>query len=139
VILLDTNIVSEVMKAAPAQTVTEWLNARSTRDLFICTVTIGAIEYGLRILPEGKRRTGLKNRFERFVSGAFGQRVLGYDETAARRYGEIMGLRREMGRPMSMADGQIAAIALAAGFALATRNTRDFAHCGLELLDPFVQ
>jgi len=71
------------------------------------------------------------------VSGAFGRRVFVYDETAARRYGEIMGLRREMGRPMSMADGQIAAIALAAGFALAMRNTRDFEHCGLELLDPF--
>ena len=137
-ILVDTNVVSEVMKVAPSETVVTWLNNQTSSSLFISTTTIGEIEYGLRILPPGKRRTHLKERFERFISLAFAQRVLPYDETAARSYGEIMGFRREIGHPMSIPDGQIAAIAKINELTISTRNTSDFEDCGIELVDPFL-
>jgi predicted nucleic acid-binding protein len=80
----------------------------------------------------------LKERFERFISLAFAQRVLPYDETAARAYGDIMGFRREIGYPMSVPDGQIAAIAKINGLTISSRNTSDFEDCGVELVDPFL-
>ncbi len=137
-ILVDTNVVSEVMKVAPSETVVTWLNNQKSSSLFISTITIGEIEYGLRILPAGKRRMRLKERFERFISLAFAQRVLPYDETAARTYGDTMGFRREIGHPMSIPDGQIAAIANINGLTISTRNTSDFEDCGIELVDPFL-
>ena len=137
-ILIDTNVVSEIMKAAPSQTVVNWLNNQKSSSLYVSTITIGEIEYGLRILPAGKRRMRLKERFERFISLAFAQRILPYDETAARTYGDIMGFRKEIGHPMSIPDGQIAAIAKIDGLTISTRNTSDFEDCGIELVDPFL-
>ena len=137
-IVVDTNVISEIMKVAPAAAVVDWLNEQKASTLYVSAVTIGEIEYGLRVLPTGKRRLELKERFERFISLAFAQRVLAYDDTAARHYGEIMALRKELGRPMSVADGQIAAIARTNGCAVATRNIRDFEDCGIQLVDPFV-
>ncbi len=136
-ILLDTNVVSEVMKVAPSASVLRWLDDQSSSAVYVSAVTVGEIEYGLRILPDGRRRLQLKERFEQFIALAFAQRVLGYEEAAARLYGEIMGLRKELGRPMSVPDGQIAAIARSHGLSIATRNTRDFEECGVDLLNPF--
>jgi hypothetical protein len=136
-ILLDTNVVSEVMKARPAEAVIGWLNTQPSNRLFVSAVTIGEIAYGLHILPDGKRRAGLHERFERFIALAFDQRVLGYDERAARIYGELMGERRELGRPMSIPDGQIAAIARRDHLAMATRNVFDVEGCGIEVVNPF--
>ena len=136
-ILLDTNVVSEVMKTQPAEAVVAWLNAQDSERLYVSAVTIGEITYGLRILPDGKRRSGLRERFERFVVLAFDQRVLAYDESAARVYGELMGDRKELGLPMSVPDGQIAAIARLNHLAVATRNVLDFEHCGIDVLNPF--
>jgi predicted nucleic acid-binding protein len=136
-ILVDTNVVSEIMRVAPSANVLNWLNSQKSSDLYCSAVTIGEIEYGLRILPDGKRRQQLKERFERFVALAFAQRVLTFDEPAARLYGEVMGHRKELGRPMSVPDGQIAAIARSKGFTVATRNTSDFESCGVELANPF--
>jgi len=85
----------------------------------------------------GKRRLQLRERFERFISQAFAQRVLSFDEAAARAYGDVMGLRKELGRPMSVPDGQIAAVARSRVLAMATRNISDFEECGLDLLNPF--
>lgn len=82
-ILIDTNVVSEVMKVAPAATVIDWLNQQTSSSLYVSTITLGEIEYGLRLLPVGKRRLQLKDRFERFMALAFAQRVLVYDEAAA--------------------------------------------------------
>lgn len=137
-ILLDTNIVSEVMKTQPAETVVTWLNSQDSDKLYVSAITIGEIAYGLRILPDGKRRSGLRERFERFVALAFDQRVLAYDESAARIYAELMGERKELGLPMSFADGQIAAIARHHRLAVATRNTSDFENCGIEVVNPFM-
>ncbi len=136
-ILLDTNVVSEVMKVAPSASVLRWLDDQSSSAVYVSAVTVGEIEYGLRTLPDGRRRLQLKERFEQFIALAFAQRVLGYEEAAARLYGEIMGLRKELGRPMSVPDGQIAAIARSHGLSIATRNTRDFEECGVDLLNPF--
>ncbi len=136
-ILLDTNVVSEVMKTRPAEAVVAWLNGQDSEKLHISAITIGEIAYGLRILPDGKRRSGLRERFERFVTLAFDQRVLAYDESAARIYGDLMGDRKELGLPMSVPDGQIAAIARLNHLAVATRNVLDFEHCGIDVLNPF--
>jgi predicted nucleic acid-binding protein len=136
-ILLDTNVVSEVMKTRPAETVVAWLNGQDSKKLHVSAITIGEIAYGLRVLPDGKRRSGLQERFERFVVLAFDQRVLAYDESAACIYGELMGDRKELGLPMSVPDGQIAAIARLNHLAVATRNVLDFEHCGIDVLNPF--
>ncbi len=136
-ILVDTNVISEIMKVAPSETVVNWFNSQKSSSLYVSTVTIGEIEYGLRILPAGKRRLQLNERFERFVSLAFAQRVLAYDEAAARAYGEVMAHRKELGRPISVPDGQIAAIARSNVYTVATRNISDFEDCGVELIDPF--
>ncbi len=136
-ILLDTNIISEVMKAQPAEAVLDWLDEQNSETLYVSTITVGEITYGLRILPDGKRRSVLRERFERFIGLAFEERVLPYDEPAARVYGELMGNRKELGRPMSVADGQIAAVARSNHLSVATRNVDDFRDCDVELINPF--
>ena len=137
-IVLDTNIVSEFMTSPPAEPVTAWLNTQEATQLYFTTISIAEIGFGLRVMPAGRRRQLLTDRFERFLAAAFESRVLSFDEDAAHAYGEIRGHRKEQGRPMSNFDGQIAAIAKTQGFAVATRNTKDFEDCGLELINPFV-
>ena len=136
-ILLDTNIVSEVMKPAPAGHVLRWLDDQETEGLYVSTITIAEINFGIRVLPEGKRRRTLKDNFEDFIARGFDQRILPFDTAAANLFAGLMGRRRELGRPMSFPDGQIAAIARSRRFALATRNVSDFEHCGLNILNPF--
>ena len=136
-ILLDTNVVSEVMRPAPTQSVLDWLDHQDTASLYLSTITIAEIGYGLRILPDGKRRRSLHSRFDEFVARGFDQRILTFDESAARLYAEVMGHRKELGRPISALDGQIAAIARVRRFAVATGNVRDFEECGLRILNPF--
>ncbi len=133
----DSNVVSEVMRPQPADTVLSWLDRHSDGSLLISSVTIAEICYGLRILPMGQRRHTLETKFEQFVAEGFSGRVISFDETAARAYAEIMGLRKEKGRPMSLPDGQIAAIARVNQLSLATRNMTDFEDCGIELVNPF--
>lgn len=136
-ILLDTNVVSEVMRPSPDPRVIGWLNSADARELHICTISIAEIIFGLELLPEGQRRQGLEERFQSFLSAAFTHRVLSFDQAAARQYGPIMAERRRAGQPMSAPDGQIAAIACSQAMHLATRNTRDFHSCGLTLIDPW--
>ena len=136
-IILDTNVVSEFMTSPPASAVLDWLNAQETTSLFLTTITIAEIGFGLRIMPKGRRRDLLTERFEQFVTTAFEQRILSFDEDAARVYGEVLGYRREIGRPISSLDGQIAAIARSRGFSVATRNIKDFEDCQVDLINPF--
>ena len=136
-ILLDTNIVSAVMAPQPPTAVLAWLDRQQTADLYLSTLTIAEIGYGLSILPPGKRRRTLEDRFEQFIGEGFEHHILSFDPAAARLYGTIMGRRKELFRPMAVLDGQIAAIARANSFALATRNVRDFEECGLDVLNPF--
>ncbi|HGG60987.1 MAG TPA: type II toxin-antitoxin system VapC family toxin [Gammaproteobacteria bacterium] len=136
-ILLDTNIVSEIMRPRPNHQVLDWLNRQYSPDLYVSSVTIAEIMYGLWRLPDGRRKQGLQQRFERFLAKAFQFRVLGFDEPEARVYGRLMGESSLAGRTLSVPDGQIAAIAIHNRFAVATRNTRDFSYCGVQLIDPF--
>jgi len=105
--------------------------------LYLSVITIAEIGYGLRILPTGKRRQILADRFKGFVEKGFEQRILSFDGDAAYHYAEVMGHRKERGRPLSIADGKIASIACANDLILATRNIRDFEACGVNLVNPF--
>lgn len=134
-ILLDTNVVSELMRPSPGGAVIDWLNATDTASLHISCITIGEIEYGLDILPDGRRQDALRARFEDFVARAFAFRVLPYDESAARLYGGIMGDRRRTGRPMSVPDAQIAALARSRNMAVATRDVAGFADTGIDIIN----
>lgn len=137
-IVLDTNIVSEVMGKEPSEAVIQWLNEQDTETLYLTTITIAEIGYGLRILPDGRRKRTLRSNFNDFIAKAFGQRILDFDEASALVYAEIMGHRKEIGRPMSVPDGQIASIARSKRMSVATRNTRDFEECGIHLINPFL-
>ena len=136
-IILDTNIVSEFMTSQPATPVLSWLNAQDSAALYMTVISIAEISFGIRALPEGRRQKLLEERFEQFIHRAFAERILPFDETAARLYGDVKASRRTQGRPLSDFDGQIAAIGLTHGFAVATRNVNDFEQCGLELINPF--
>lgn len=136
-ILLDTNVVSAVMARSPDVAVVAWLDRQETLTLFVSAVTVAEIRYGLQILPDGRRRGFLEDRFSRFLAEGFSGRVLPFDAEAAERYGEIMAARRGAGRPLSILDGQIAATARVHRLAVATRNVRDFELCGVEIVDPF--
>lgn len=136
-ILLDTNVVSNVMKKQPNLQVSLWLDSQPSRGLYLPTITIAEIYYGLNLLPKGKQTTQLTQLFEKFVSGGFVGNILDFDEEAAVVYAQIKATRQQQGRPMSMADAQIAAIAQVHHLALATRNIKDFEGCGLRLINPF--
>jgi hypothetical protein len=136
-IVLDTNVVSAMMRPSPEPSVIDWLNRQETAALYLSTITLAEIGYGLQVMPGGKRRRSLEERFEKFVATGFAHRVLGFDVHAAKLYGEVMGRRKALGRPMGILDGQIASIARANAFAIATRNVRDFEECGLDVVNPF--
>ena len=136
-IVLDTNVLAEFMTSPPSDAVVDWLNAQDSISLYITSISIAEICYGLQAMPEGKRRLLLEDRFEQFIAMAFASRILNFDEACARVYGEIRAYRKKIGRPLSDFDGQIAAIARTHGFSLATRNVKDFEHCLVELINPF--
>ena len=136
-VVLDTNVVSELMRDDPYADMLVWLDDRPTRELFVTAVTEAEVRTGIAFLPEGKRRRGIAEAAHRAFSGLFAGRVLPFDSAAACAYAEIAAARRAAGRPVSQADGQIAAIARSRGMAVATRNIRDFAGMGIDLIDPW--
>lgn len=136
-ILLDTNIISELMRPKPQPTVVQWLNNQDALEVYISAITIAEIEYGLKVLPEGQKRWGLKQKFDWLIAQGFSERVLDFTSEAALHYADIMAYRRSLGLPMSVPDGQIAALARLKRFTLATRNVKDFEECGLMLVNPF--
>ncbi len=136
-IVLDTNVISEVMKPRPRPKVLAWLDECATESLFLSAVTCAEIGFGLHSLPRGKKRRILEERFQVFLDHGFEGRILPFDAPSARFYGEIMGNRRSLGRPMSILDGQIAAIARAHRFSVATGNVKDFEECGIRIINPF--
>ena len=135
--VLDTNVVSELMHSDPSAEVLHWLDNRPTRELFVTAVTEAEIRAGIAFLAKGARRRGLEEAAERAFTGLFAGRVLPFDSAAARVYAEMAAARRARGRPLSQADGQIAAIAGSRGMAVATRNIRDFEDTGIDLFDPW--
>ncbi|CAK8725248.1 Ribonuclease VapC [Candidatus Electrothrix aarhusensis] len=137
-ILLDTNIVSEVMRRIPSERVLSWLDNKNHTDLLVSSITIAEICYGLRILPVGQRRKQLEVGFEKLVARRFSGRIIDFAESAARVYAEIMGACKEKGRPMSIPDGQIAAGGRRdQHLALATRNICVFVNVKFEFINSF--
>jgi predicted nucleic acid-binding protein len=136
-IILDTNIISELMKATPAPAVLGWMSLRLPDDLFISTITMAEIWFGIELLPKGKRRDGLFREAEITFDRDFAGRILAFDEGAARMFGSIVATRRMQGRPIGIWDGQIAAIARCRESTLATRDTSDFEGCGVRLVNPW--
>jgi predicted nucleic acid-binding protein len=137
VILLDTNVLSEVLKPAPSPVVWRWLAAQEPSSVFTTTITQAELLYGVESLPPGKRRMGLFAGVEKIFSEEFEDRILPFDEEAARRFAKIVAGREAMGRPISQFDAMIAAIARSRHAAVATRNTADFDHCGIRIIDPW--
>ena len=137
--LLDTNVLSELMRPAPNQSVIEWLDEQPSADLFISAITKAEIELGILLLPEGKRRDKLAAAVQGMFND-FQDRCLAFDEAAATQYALLVARRIKIGRPISVEDAQIAAIALAHGLTLATRNTSDFGEIPeLNLMNPWLK
>ena len=136
-VVIDINIVSELMRAEPSAEVLAWMDDQPPRELFVTAVTEAEVRTGIALLPEGRRRRGLAEACERAFGNLFAGRVLPFDSDAARAYAKIVAARRVLGRPVSQADGQIAAIAQSRGMAVATRNIRDFEDMGIEVFDPW--
>ncbi len=135
--VIDTNVISETMRAEPHVSVVTWLDSRPARDLFVTAITEAEIRSGVAMLPEGRRRRGLAEAAERVFDKMFAGRILPFDRAAARAFAEIIAARRLAGRPISQADGQIAAIARDRGMAVATRNAADFVEMGIDAVDPW--
>lgn len=131
-IVFDTNLLSEPLRPEPDDRVVGWM--RGQTDVAVTTISVAELLIGARRLPLGIRRERLIASIERILSG---RRALPFDERAARVYAEMNETRRAAGRPLSVEDGMIAAIAAVHGAAVATRNTSDFEGLGLELVDPW--
>lgn len=135
-IVLNTNVVSELMKADPDRGVLRWLAGRTPSELVTTAVTLAEVMYGIRRLPPGQRRDRL-HRVALEVFADFADSVLGFDVPAAVAYAEMVSECERHGRPISGFDAQIAAIALSRAATLATRNVKDFKGLGLEVIDPW--
>ena len=138
-VLLDTNVVSELIRKVPEPNVVTWVSGHSLDDLFFSAVSEAELRYGAAILPVGQRRNTLFREIEAMLRDAFEDRVLPFDSEAARAYGYIAAGRRSTGRPVAPADCQIAAIAASRGMVVATRNVRDFEDMGIKIVDPWVK
>ena len=135
--LLDTNVVSELMRPEPERTVEAWVAGQAPKDLFLSAVSEAELRYGAAILPAGRRRETLFSDIEGMLRRAFGDRVLPFDREAARVYGDIAAMRRAVGRHVAPVDCQIASIARSRGLTVATRDVGDFEGMEVELVDPW--
>ena len=136
-IVLDTNVVSELMNPAGTPTVHAWSKTHRSTELFTTAISEAEIFYGIELLRPGKRREQLMHQAEAMFGHEFAGRILGFESGAARNFSRILSHRRGIGRPMSYADAQIAAIAQLHSATVATRNVADFADCGVDVVDPW--
>lgn len=137
-IVLDTNVISELMRPTPSPLVATWLSLETPSDVFLTAVTEAELRYGVALAPDGRRRRALERVVDEIIREDFRGRVLPFDSQVAPAYARIVSERRAAGRAISQLDAQIAAIALTHAATLATRNVRDFEGCGLELVDPWI-
>ncbi|MBB4193615.1 hypothetical protein GGE45_003379 [Rhizobium aethiopicum] len=135
-IVLDTNVISELQGRTHSERILNWLDGYDVDTLFLTTISIGEMRYGLELLDDGRRKTALISDFNR-IESEFAGRILGFSISAANRYGLLAATRRKAGRPVETKDAMIAAICLATGATLATRNTSDFEGLDLKLVNPF--
>ena len=135
--LLDTKVLSELLRAAPAPAVLAWFAEQPAQSLFVSAVTQAEMLLGARLLPAGKRRAALEAAVQAMFDEDFAGRILAFDSATVPAYADIVSTRRSAGRPISQFDAQIAAIAQHHGARLATRNLADFEGCGLALVNPW--
>lgn len=136
--MLDTNVVSELMRASPAPVVVEWLDRQPASEVWLTAMTAAELLAGIATLPDGVRKQQLASRVTTLLTEVFASRILPFDVSAAAAYAAVVAARRAAGTPIGTADAIIAATCLAVGTArLATRNTADFTGIGLELVNPW--
>jgi predicted nucleic acid-binding protein len=135
-ILLDTNVVSEAMKPEPAPAVRGWLDEQAAETLYLSSVTIAELMFGIGALPEGKRKDRLTVALDGVLE-LFADRILPFDTKAARRYADLAVMARSAGKGFPTPDGYIAAIAASHDFAVASRDASAFAAAGLTVIDPW--
>ncbi|MCC4113822.1 type II toxin-antitoxin system VapC family toxin [Aromatoleum toluclasticum] len=138
-IVLDTNVLSELLRPAPDGRVLAWLGAQPRSALFTTTVIRAEILYGVGVLPEGARKQALLSATRAIFDEDFAGQVLSFDNDAADAYAQIAASRRARGKPISQFDAMIAAVARSRGAILATRNVKDFVDCGIDVIDPWSQ
>lgn len=136
-ILIDTNVISELMRPNPAPAVLAWFGGQDATALHLSAVGEAELRRGAAILPDGKRRDRLIAEIDAMIAEDFAGRVLPFDSAAAAAFAVIFVDRRAAGRPISFPDCQIAATARARGAAMATRNVADFEGCGVQVIDPW--
>jgi len=137
VILIDTNVISELMRPDPAPAVLSWFAEHDASALYLSAVGEGELRRGAAILPAGRRRRHLLDAIDAMVAEDFVGRVVPFESAAAVAFAEVFAARQRAGRPISFPDCQIAATARAHGAALATRNVTDFEGCGITVIDPW--
>lgn len=135
-IILDTNVVSELMKPKPDESVAGWVLSQAAGDLFTTSVTLAEILFGIERLPDGKRKELLRTTASE-VFEPFGDQVLAFDARAAAHYATIVATRDRLGLPINGFDAQVASICRTHGSDLATRNVKDFEHTGVDVTDPW--
>ena len=138
-ILLDTNVISELMRPEPAIQILAWFGNNSTERLVLSSITEAELLRGITILPEGRLKIFKSKLLSEFLLIDFANLILPFESKAANHYAEIFASRKTLGRPISTFDCMIAAIAKANGCKLATRNISDFEQCGLEIINPWAQ
>jgi hypothetical protein len=136
-ILLDTNVISALMLESPPDAVLSWFGTQPSATLWTSAITVMEIGYGLRLMPDGGRRARLETRYGLMMERAFADRVAAFGPQAASAAAQLQAERRLAGRPIASQDAMIAGIAMAERASIATRNTRDFEGCGVELINPF--
>lgn len=135
-IVLDTNVISEFMRPEPAEQVVRWLDRIEQHEIWTASVVLAEISAGIAQLPAGARQTRLAHAFDA-MREMFTEQVLDFDSAAAVEYGRVVARRSRLGRPISVVDAQLAAIGIATGGTIATRNTADFTGTNVELVDPW--
>lgn len=138
-IILDTNVLSESLKPVPSPTVLLWLAAQEPTSVFITAMTQAEVLYGVERLKPGKRRNQLLAAVEKIFAEALEGRILPFDEDAARAFARVVAGREALGKPISQFDAMIAAVARSHRAAVATRNTGDFEHCGVRIVNPWTE
>jgi len=138
-IILDTNAVSAMMKNPADPVVVSWLNRQAPRNIRTTAITVMEIQFGIAIMPAGRRRAELEARLEIMLAGPFQGRVLAFEQRAARTAALLAARLRLIGKPMEVRDNQIAGVALEHQAVLATRNIRHFREAGLKLIDPWAE
>lgn len=135
--LIDTNVISEVLRPAPDSNVVEWCRTTDRDQLFLSVVSLGEIRKGLTLMPVGVRRNQLEKASTALIPDWFAGRILTVTQAIAERWGVLEGERQRLGRPLHVPDAQIAATALEHGLTLVTRNVADFEHLGLSIVNPW--